>query len=101
MAYRCLWNGKQKFLLEDEGESHDPQTVLEIWDSPSENLKGSLPGIRQMKMKGLMMKTIIFLSYMDLSKTNLKMQALLLRWKNSLDLECEKFFLVTYTICFI
>ena len=65
-------------MLEDEGESHDPQTVLEILDSPSENVKGSLPGIRQMKMKGLMMKTIMFLSYMDLSKTNLKMQALLL-----------------------
>lgn len=29
------------------------------------------------------------------------MQALLLPWKNPLDLECEKFFLVTYTVCFI
>lgn len=63
---------------EDESESHDPQTVLEIWDSPSENVKGSLPGIRQMKMKGLMMKAIMFLSYNHLSKTNLKRQALLL-----------------------
>lgn len=41
-------------------ESHDPQMVLEIRDSPSENVKGGLPGTRQMKMKGFMVKLSCF-----------------------------------------
>lgn len=67
MAYGCLWNRKQRSWLRDENESHDPETMLEVWDSPFENVKGSLPGIRQMKMKG-QMTTIIYPSYNFLSK---------------------------------
>lgn len=55
-------------MLKGESESHDPETTLELWDSPFENVKGTLPRTRQMKMKGLMTKTMMYPSYNLLSK---------------------------------
>lgn len=81
-------------MPKDESESHDPETMLEVWYSPFENSKGSLPGTRRMKTKGLMTKTktTMYPSYSLRSK----MQSLA-TLTNPLN-ECENFFLIANII---